>query len=516
MQKNQEKKIANNLKVKKLHFDWQKLLVPEFTIYGVSLDDIELKVFCFNKSINKITHIERFLLPKGIIKDGILQNPQSLKSFFISLKEKIWRKEKNIWIILALPSVNFYINHLSLPELTEDQIKDAIVFNTQMLAPLPLEESYFDWEDWGLAQKEGEKEIFIALGIKKQIEPYWEILRSLGFKVVAIEPYALSLTRFVYNFIEREKPLLIIDLRNDGVEFIISEGGKLLYFDYDSWHEIFGLNIPQKITPELLIKHFSRKIPMILNFYSLKKQKPLPYFIFLNANEEMVKFFNNWITSNYNLIVLEFKLPPLLKNLKRDWAGVIGVALRGLIPRRKDTIVSLAPVQTEEDYYQSHLISIISLWLKILITVFACFALVYGVIDFIFFKNTEKRYKTLIEKPLQAQIVQKDEELKRSVDEFNALVKKAETIYSYKRDFAKILNSIVILANELNIEIKRIFITDSGAFNITVSGQAKTKELVINYKTKLQEEGIIKDISLPLETLLEAPEGINFILNGKL
>ncbi len=260
-----KEKNNKNLTIKP-RFDWQKLLVPEFTIYGISLNDLELRVFCFDKSINKITNVNRFALPKGMIKEGILQNPEALKSFFISLKEKLWRKEKNVWLILVLPSANFYINHFSLPDLSEEQMKDAVIFNTQMLAPLPLEESYFDWENWGPSTKEGEKEIFIALGIKKQIDPYWEILNSLGFKVVAIEPYALSLNRFVYNFIEKEKPVLIIEVRADGIEFVISEKGKLIYFDYDSWHEIFGKNIPSRITPELLIKHFSQDIPMIFKF----------------------------------------------------------------------------------------------------------------------------------------------------------------------------------------------------------------------------------------------------------
>lgn len=516
MQKKEENKKQINSGVKKLHFDWQKLLVPEFTIYGISLNDLELRVFCFDKSINKITLVNRFSLPKGIIREGILQNPEALRSFFISLKEKLWRKEKNVWLILALPSANFYINHFSLPELSEDQLKDAIVFNAQMIAPLPLEESYFDWETWGGSFKEGEKEIFVALGVKKHIEPYWEILKSLGFKIVAIEPYALSLTRFVYSFVEKEKPTLIIDLRNDGVEFIISENGRLIYFDYDSWHEIFGTNVPLKITPEMLQKHFSQEIPMILNFYSLKRQKSLTNFIFLNENEDLIKFFNNWITSTYNLLPLGFNLPPYLKNIKRDWAGVVGVALRGLIPRRRDTIVSLAPIQTEEDYYQSHLISIISLWFKVLITVFACFSLVYGALDYTLFKKTEAKYKSMIENPLQPAVLQKDEQLKRTADEFNTLVKKAEAVNSYKKDFSKIINSIISLALEFNIDIKRIFITDGDNLNITVSGISKTKEAIINYKNKLQAEQLIKDISLPLEALTESEGGINFVLNGKL
>ncbi|HPC30917.1 MAG TPA: pilus assembly protein PilM [Candidatus Paceibacterota bacterium] len=506
--------MKNNVQ-KKFKINWQKLLVPEFRIYGVSLNDYEIKIFCFDKSLNKISTVNKFVLPAGIIKEGILQNPEAFKSFFSSLKEKLWRKEKNVWIILSLPSANFYINYFSLPELSETQLKDAVIFNAQMAAPLPLEESYFDWEDWGLSQKEFEKEIFIALGIKKQIDPYWEIFKDLGLKIVAIEPYALSLTRFVYNFLEQEEPVLIIDVRNDGMEFVISEGKKLIYFDYDSWHEIFGQNIPQKILPSHLEKHLLNEIPMILNFYSLKRQKSLKRFLLLSENDQLLVYFYDWLNKNYGLNPLEFNVPPFLKNLKRDWAGVVGCALRGLISRGKDTIVSLAPIQTEEDYYQSHLISTVSLWLKIIVTVLGCFTLVYGLVDYALFIRTEKRFAADAIAALNPTILQKQEQLQRSADEFNTLVRKAEAINTFKKDFAAILNEISNQTKD-SITLKRIFITDSGTFNITITGEAKSKEAIVNFKQTLEEKRILQDSSLPLEAMVETPQGVSFILNGKL
>jgi len=62
------------------------------------------------------------------------------------------------------------------------------------------------------------------LGVKKQIDPYLEILKEVGFNIVAVEPLALSLARFNYTFVEKEKPTLIIDLRPEGIEFIITAG----------------------------------------------------------------------------------------------------------------------------------------------------------------------------------------------------------------------------------------------------------------------------------------------------
>jgi len=87
-----------------------------------------------------------------------------------------------------------------------------------MVAPLPLEETYFDWEDWGGSVKENEREVFIALGIKKQLDPYLDILSQAGFKIVAVEPWALSLVRFLDTFGEKNQPVLSIALRPEGIE----------------------------------------------------------------------------------------------------------------------------------------------------------------------------------------------------------------------------------------------------------------------------------------------------------
>ena len=37
--------------------DWQKLLVPEFTISAISIEERMVRVFCFDKAINRITKV---------------------------------------------------------------------------------------------------------------------------------------------------------------------------------------------------------------------------------------------------------------------------------------------------------------------------------------------------------------------------------------------------------------------------------------------------------------------------
>jgi hypothetical protein len=503
-------KVKFNLK------DWQKLLVPEFTISAISIEDRMVRVFCFDKKIDKITKAGKYALPAGIIEEGILKKPEQLKSFLNSLKNKLWPKEKNIWIVLSLPSANFFVNIFNLPELDEERFEEAIVFNTQMIAPLPMEESYFDWEDWGLSGKDGDKEIFVALGIQKQINPYLEILKEIGFNVVAIEPLALSLARFNYEFVEKEKPTLIIDLRPEGIEFIITEGRKLIFFDFDSWHEIFGKDIPSKITTDLLKKHMGVEIPMLLNFYSLKRKKIIEQFVFLGFNTQLVNVLIRWIQVQYQLTSIQIKLPSCLSKASRDWFGVIGTALRGLISRNEDTVVSLAPVGTEKDYEQNHLLSIISLWSKIVITIGLIMVFLLGLLNNTFFRNIQNQYYEAVASPLDPKTREKESNLAKEAKEFNNLITKFIQIQKYEVDWKEKLEVIFTEAGSSSVNIKRILVSAAPANNITIQGEASKKSLIVDFRDALDNSNIFSDISLPLSALVDTPGGVTFNLSIKI
>ena len=496
--------------------DWQNLLVPEFVIDAIAIEDRMVQVFGFNKKKRVIDKVGAYALPPGIIEEGILKKPKELQSFFLSLRQKLWGERKKIWIILSLPSANFYTNILSIPTLEDERFREAVVFNTQINAPLPLEESYFDWEDWGPAKKEDEREVFVALGVKKQIDAYLHILQTSGFKVVAVEPFSLSLTRFLYQFSGEKEPVLAIDLRQEGMEFVIFEGKKLVFFDFDSWSEIFDGKVPSRITIDLLKKHLAKEVPMLLNFYLLKRGKNIRYFFFGGQEKMLVAALSREVENSYHLLPLSLKLPSYLTKLSSAWYGVIGAALRGLIPRRQDTIVSLAPVGTEQEYYQNHLYSVISLWLKAMATVVIILVGLLGGMDKMFFQRIMNNYQRNLATPLEVATQQKEKQLTKQMKEFNTLVAQVSAVSRYKKDWKKIIGSIFTAANTSSVTIKRILISAAPARNITVLGAAPSKTAVVNFKTSLDETKIFSQINLPLETLVETPTGVSFSLNLKL
>lgn len=499
--------------------DWKKLLIPEFPISAIVIEEKAVKVFRFDKAINRFSKAAKYPLPSGIIEEGVLKNPQALKYFFAALKNKLWKSEKSVWAILSLPSANFFTNIFNIPDLEEERLEEAILFNIQISSPLPLKESYFDWEDWGGSETDGEKEIFAVLGIKKQIDPFLEILESLRFKIIAVEPSALGEVRFLSKFTSKNQPFLIFDLRKEGIEFIIAEGEKLIFFDFDSWSEIFGANAPKNITVDLIKKHIASELPMLLNFYLLKRKKSIKDFVFLSDNNQLVETFSRWIEEQYFLLPIKINLPPYFGKVTRDWFGVMGAALRGLIPRSKDTIVSLAPVGTEENYYKDYLLRIISLWGKATITVAISLVSLLAIINFAFFKKINDSYAKDLSSSFSYQAQQKEAVLAGEAQEFNDLLDKLIQAQKNKKEIGRITTAIFSLADSAGVKVKRIIITNqeqASQNSITVSGEAFKKNTVLDFKDSLEQSNLFQEISLPLSNLVESPAGFSFSLNVKI
>jgi hypothetical protein len=255
---------------------------------------------------------------------------------------------------------------------------------------------------------------------------------------------------------------------------------------------------------------------MLLNFYSLKRKKIIQRFIFLGFNTQLINALVKWIQTQYQLTSLQFNLPKNLSRASGDWFGVIGSALRGLISRNEDVLVSLAPVGTEQNYEQSHFLSIISLWSKVAITVCLIMTFLFGLIDNIFFRNIQEQYQQAIASPLDPKTREKELSLARDAKEFNELVTKFTQVQKYEKDWNKVLATIFQEAGSSLVDIKRILVSALPANNITVQGQASKKDFIVKFKNALDKSQLFSDISLPLSALVETSEGVTFNLSIKI
>ena len=70
-----------------------------------------------------------------------------------------------------------------------------------------------------------------------------------------------------------------------------------------------------------------------------------------------------------------------LLSLTSDWFSVLGSAARGLIPRAKDIIISLAGTGTEEEFRQHRTINFIKIWKNVILTSLSFILIAFIAID---------------------------------------------------------------------------------------------------------------------------------------
>lgn len=503
--------LNNSLKI-----SWKRLLIPEFPIAGVSITDNWLKVILFDKTPLKIKHLFSFQLRPHIIEEGVLSKPEELKILVRGIKRKIWPKTKKGHIILSLPSSNFYLQSFILPEMQEKMLEEAIIFNVQTNAPLPLEEAYLDWELLK-EEKKDEIEIFAVLGIKKNIDAYLKVFQGEGLEVVALEPYTLSYGRAL-SFLNddfKKKNILAIDFRLDGIEFMLFEKGRLIYFDYDSWKEIFPLGVPDKIEISHIKDHFQKELPALLNYFVLKRNQKIDLFSLSSFNPYFSKPLINFIKKEYNLEEFRFNINKYFKKpFNESFLGVIGVSLRSLIPRSYDNIVSLMPIGTEERYLTEYTQRISSLWSKIFLIFFLFFTFLLIFIDKVYLTQVKGNLKKSLTLSSNAIIIQKERELSKKAEDFNKLVKDINKILEYRLNTDEILNLFLEKSKEFNIGIRKIMISGYPSKNFTFQGKISEKEKIYDFLNSLKNLGKFENLSLPLSNITETQEGIFFYLTG--
>ncbi|MGB9680951.1 MAG: type IV pilus biogenesis protein PilM [Minisyncoccia bacterium] len=515
-QTNQKFKFAlNNSKIF-FQRKWVKFLMPDFPIYGVSIDEKSVKVILFDKNSFKIKKIFSYPLKPKVIEEGILKKPDELKFLIHSLRKKFWLKEKQVFLILSLPSSNFYLQIFSLPEMEEKMLEEAIIFNVQTNSPLPLEEAYFDWEK--LKEKEnGEIEIFTALGIKKNIDAYLDIFQREGFEVIALEPYVLSVARALNQLNEEfnKKNFLVIDFKLEGIEFMLFEKGHLIYFDYDSWNEVFPLGIPQNIELSHIKDHFKKEIPALLNYFPLKRNQKIDCFSLLCFNKAFGEPLRNFVIQEYQLPEFKFNISSYYpKPIDESFLGVIGAGLRGLIPRSYDTIVSLMPIGTEEKYLFEYTKRISSLWSKIFLVFLLFFSFSLFLVDKVYIyqvrKNLEKSLNLLKNSPVLA----KEKDLSKKAEDFNRLVGDINNVLSYRLKIEEILKILLEKSDNFKITIRKIMISGYPSKNFTFQGKIDSKEKAFDFLSALKDSGQFENVSLPFSNISETQEGVVFYLTG--
>lgn len=495
----------------------KKLLAPAEDIGAIEINNRVVKAFYFtnNGSLN-IKASAILPVENSTINNGYIQNETSLIKTLTELKKQILKHRKvSPYIILSLPSQNFFTSILSIPKLSDKaSFEEAVKLNLRLKSPIPLDNAYLDWEDIEDKGDLNNDVIFSAVGDKTNINRYLDCLNKAGFKVIAVEKPALGILRFIKHFANIvNEQYLIINIDRDGIDLIVSENDHLIFFDFSSLSEVAKYDLDNNLSSQDFLIFLNKKVGQVINFCQARQNTCLKKFFLFSIIPGIKNDAINSLVSNFNLEPITLKNENIIK-VAEEWYSIMGSAIRGTIPRSQDKIVSLMQTGTEKDYSQNQIINYISLWTKIVFTVCASIALILHLVFNLFMQPFENSLisKNKIISGDQKALHEKVKILEAKAETFNSSIIRFQSIANKKTNWETKIDFIMNLGKKNQINILKIFISNESK-NVTLQGSSPSQTAIGNFKDDLENTKNFFNITSPLESI--SSDGDNYYFSIK-
>ncbi len=133
--------------------------------------------------------------------------------------------------IASISSFSAFTTLLEIPQMSNQDVSQALNIQIQQYIPMPISEVAIDWIKVG--EREDEKgiikqQIFLISIPNEQIEKYKEIFKLAGLNLRALEVESLSLVRAIMDVGDNE-PTLIADIGSRLTNVLVVDGGFLKY-----------------------------------------------------------------------------------------------------------------------------------------------------------------------------------------------------------------------------------------------------------------------------------------------
>ncbi|MFH1558933.1 MAG: pilus assembly protein PilM [Patescibacteria group bacterium] len=122
--------------------------------------------------------------------------------------------DKKNKLICSIPENKSFIKVLEMPVISEDEMTEAIKWETEDNIPLPLEKVYYDWEIIGKDQAGGKMKVLLVASPKEVIESRLEVFNAANLLALGFRPDSFVLGNLFQGLfraeVKEEKNIAII------------------------------------------------------------------------------------------------------------------------------------------------------------------------------------------------------------------------------------------------------------------------------------------------------------------
>lgn len=433
--------------------------------------------------------------PPGTVQGGVIQNKEAFKASLQKLSQTLgFKKNRQIPIIVSISDEHVYTQTFTLPKMKRSEFKEAVELNMQSVSPIEFKDVHADWEDIGEKEETGEKEILASFIEKKYVDPLSQALEEAGFLVLAIEQRASSITRVLSQqdkAFQEKTPYFLVSVHIDGISFSIIRNGRVYFNRFTPWRNVTD-NEKRTVSFDSFKTLIQREINQLSNFFFARFHRELGgiYVVSHTFQKEIVEILSTSTSFPVRRPILRGGTFPDV------WYSSLGCALRGLLPRSKDTKISIASEGTEEQFLHSQVISFIMLWRTILLTV--CFILLSSFfIGHLFLVSFKDTIQNDLERSFSSsQVVAEYLGLKEEAEKFNEAIEGAEVVKRQQQAWHPMIQAVFDNAGS-QVLVERVHF-QSPSQPVIVNARTTEEQYALEFKNKLATVEGIGNVSLPL------------------
>ncbi len=476
---------------KKTLRNFNRLVFPAIQIGGLEVTD---SVINFYDILGGSALIASLRLTPGIVEDGKVKNGEGA-NFTEALKtvhsQITINPKKNISVILTLQSNNVYVQSFNVSKAAESNLEEAAELNLRMISPMPIEKTYYGWQriaDNGAHG--GSIELLGAFMPSAGVDSIVTALHEANFSVAAVEFSALSLVRQLVSLkkINNNLSYLVMHVTAEGLDFVVVKNNNVYFNYFHPWRLVQA--DARSITLANMEMAVNDEVSKVLNFYLGRSGNQIKDMIVVTPllGEEIV----NAVTKKFKDIKTSFLS-------SEEVTAVSGAAIRGLVPRYKDTNISLTGESAVKIFEEQEVLEFTYLWRKVAITVVSFILLVFSA-GYIYLSGLDNKLTTKGIQTGDTQVVASEfTSLQAKATDFNRTIDLVKSVQKSDVKITPFLNYLNQLMGS-SVSFDKLTI-QSLSSPVVVSGVAQDSNSVLDFKKKLDSQKQFANISVPLSDI---------------
>jgi type IV pilus assembly protein PilM len=192
--------------------------------FGLDLSDFSLKIVQLKKKKGGLSLVNFIKedIPAGLIQGGEIKQEKELVVILKEALKKIKGESfRNRQVVCNLPEEKVFIRVVQLPRMKEEEISQAVKWETEAHIPLNIDEVYLDWQIIKpMVNHLDHYDILVAAAPRPLVDSYLNFLKKGGLEPIALEPESVAVVRSLIKSNDL-KPTIIVDLGASGTNFVI-------------------------------------------------------------------------------------------------------------------------------------------------------------------------------------------------------------------------------------------------------------------------------------------------------